>query len=97
LPLEKFAGDYNDPFYGDVKVELKEGKLAIDFGPAPQLKADLSHWHNNTYKIDWKETHAWYDFGTLQFVVDNNNEVIGIEFDVPNYDIFFEEIHLKKQ
>ena len=97
VPIEQFAGDYHDPFYGEVKLVMEGGQLVIDFGPAPQLKADLSHWHNNTFKIEWKEIHAWFDFGTLQFTLDNNNEVTGIEFDVPNYDIFFEEIHLKKQ
>ena len=48
-------------------------------------------------KIEWKEIHAWFDFGTLQFTLDNTNVVTGIEIDVPNYDIFFEEIYLKKQ
>ena len=66
------------------------------FVNAPHLNADLSHWHYNTFKLNWNEVHAWFDFGTAQFVVDNNNKVDGIEFDVPNDDIFFEEIHLKK-
>ena len=95
-PLESFVGEYYDEFYGQVNVALEEDHLVIDFVPAPKLKADLSHWHNNTFKLEWKEIHAWFGFGTLQFMYDNNNEVTGIEFDVPNYDIFFEEIHLKK-
>jgi hypothetical protein len=57
----------------------------------------LRHWHNNTFEIDWNETHAWFDFGTVQFLTNNNLEVTEIEFDVPNYDIFFDEIHAKKQ
>jgi hypothetical protein len=96
LPLEAFVGNYYDPMYGAISVALQEGKLVLDFAPAPQLKADLSHWHFNTFKIEWHETHAWFDFGTLKFVLDNNREVEGIEFDVPNDDIFFHEIHAKK-
>ena len=83
-------------FYEFVTITEENGKLVLDFAPAPQLKADLSHWHYDTYKIEWRETHAWFDFGTLKFVLDNNQAVEGIEFDVPNNDIFFEEIHLKK-
>ena len=96
VPNSAFVGNYYDPMYGAVTITEEKGKLILDFAPAPQLKADLSHWHYNTFKIEWRETHAWFDFGTLKFVLDNNQEVEGIEFDVPNNDIFFDEIHLKK-
>lgn len=94
--IADFAGCYFDAFFGEVTVELENGNLVMKFTNAPHLNADLSHWHFNTYKLEWKEVHAWFDFGTAQFMFDNNNKVIGIEFDVPNDDIFFEEIHLKK-
>ncbi len=97
LPLAAFTGTYSDPFYGRVNIIMADDHLVIDFVPAPHLRADLSHWHYNTFKLNWREVHAWFDFGTLQFVLDNNNEVTGIEFDVPNDDIFFEEIHLKRE
>ena len=56
-----------------------------------QVKAYIGA--GDTYQINWNAPHAWFDFGTVQFVLDNNLEVIGIEFDAPNYDIFFDEIH----
>lgn len=93
---DAFIGNYYDPMYGAVEVIRENGNLVIDFKPAPQLKADLSHWHYNTYKLNWREEHAWFGFGTIKFVINNNNAVEGIEFDVPNDDIFFHEIHLKK-
>ncbi len=96
LPLSAFAGQYADPFYGQVNIVMENDHLVIDFVPAPDLKADLSHWHYNTFKLEWREVHAWFDFGTLQFVLNNNHQVTGIVFDVPNDDIFFEEIHLQK-
>lgn len=96
LSLDAYIGNYYDPMYGAAKVYIEDGHLVLDFAPAPHLKADLSHWHYDTFKIDWREVHAWFDFGTAQFVLSNNNEVTGIEFDVPNDDIFFDEIHFKK-
>ena len=36
--------------------------------------------------------HAWFNFGTVKFNTDNNMEITGIDFDVPNDDIFFEEL-----
>ena len=40
--------------------------------------------------------HAWFDFGTVQFILDNNGTAQEIQFDVPNGDIFFEEIQAIK-
>jgi CubicO group peptidase (beta-lactamase class C family) len=96
LPLEAYVGNYYDPMYGAAKVQIEDEHLVLDFAPAPQLKSDLSHWHYDAFKLDWREVHAWFSFGTAQFVLNSNNEVTGIEFDVPNYDIFFDEIHFRK-
>ena len=52
--------------------------------------------HNDTYKLIWDEEHALFEFGTVKFNLDNNLNVSGMTFDVPNDDIFFEEIKAKK-
>ncbi len=93
----EFLGTYFDPFFGQVKIESSNNKLRIIFVNAPHLNATLTHWHYNTYQLNWDEIHAWFGFGTIQFTLNNSNKVTGIEFDVPNDDIFFNEIHLKKE
>ncbi|MEO9483604.1 MAG: serine hydrolase [Ekhidna sp.] len=92
-----FVGTYNDPMFGDIKVTKEGEDLRISFADAPTLGATLEHWHYDTYEIKWDEDHAWFDFGTVSFELDNNLEVEGIEFDVPNGDIFFDELHPKKK
>lgn len=92
----KVAGEYYDPMYGSITISESEGQLRLEFEDAPSLGATLAHWHYDTYEILWDEEHAWFDFGTISFQLDNNLEVQGIEFDVPNYDIFFHELHPKK-
>ncbi len=96
LPLTGYTGFYRCERYGEIEVGIEGGQLTLDFKPAPDLAATLEHWHLNTFEIQWKKEHAWFDFGTVQFVLDNNGEVEGIEFDVPNYDIFFHEIKARK-
>lgn len=91
-----FVGTYNDPMFGDITVSQVGDKFRISFADAPKLTATLEHWHYNTYEIKWDEEHAWFDFGTVSFELNNNLEVEGIEFDVPNGDIFFHELHPKK-
>ncbi len=93
--LEEYTGNYHDPMYGTISTTLADGKLRLNFENAPALSATLEHWHYDTWEIKWDKTHAWFDFGTLRFDMDNNLEILGIEFDVPNYDIFFDEIHAK--
>ena len=91
-----FAGPYYDPMYGEILVTQIDDQLQISFSDAPLLNATLEHWHFDTYEIKWEEEHAWFDFGTVSFELDNNLEVEGIEFDVPNGDIFFHELHPKR-
>lgn len=96
LTREQIVGVYNDPMYGDITISEEKGSLRMAFQDAPLLGATLSHWHYDVYEIGWDQNHAWFDFGTVSFETDNNQKVIGIEFDVPNYDIFFHELHPKR-
>lgn len=97
ISADEMSGTYFDPMYGEIYVAEEDGKLRLSFQDAPRLGATLAHWHYDTYEIKWDEEHAWFDFGTVSFEVDNNLAVEGIEFDVPNGDIFFDELHPKKK
>ena len=66
--------------------------LKLDFEHSPDLSATLKHWHYDVFEIKWDVKHAWFNFGTVKFNLDNNLKVLGIDFDVPNDDIFFEEL-----
>lgn len=92
LPLEKYTGTYVAPVYGKIFVTIKDGKLRMEFEHSPELSATLEHWHYDVWKLAWENKHAWFDFGTVKFNMDNNLKISGIEFDVPNDDIFFEEL-----
>ncbi len=96
VKVSEYTGKYFDKMYGEIEVKEFGGKLRMFFPVAPDLNATLTHWHYDTYKLNWDNTHAWFGFGTVQFTLDNNHQVTGIEFDVPNDDIFFEEIHAVK-
>lgn len=95
LPLEKYAGHYRSNIYGLITVSLDpdhKDSLRLEFEHSPGLSATLEHWHYDVWKINWDETHAWFSFGTVKFNTTNNLEITGIDFDVPNDDIFFEEL-----
>lgn len=95
---QQYAGIYYDPMFGEVHIEATGDQLRLKFPSAPDLNAVLRHWHYETFEIEWEQTHAWFDFGTLQFLLDNDREeVLELQFDVPNGDIFFHEIHAKRR
>lgn len=50
LPLKAYAGRYRDPWYGDVVVSEKGGKLAIDFTPTPVFKSALEPWGPDSFR-----------------------------------------------
>ena len=92
IPREKLTGTYKSDIYGKISVLEKDGNLKLDFSSSPLLSATLTHWHYDVWEIHWDHPQAWFSFGTVQFNTDNNLEVTGFDFDVPNDDIFFEEL-----
>jgi hypothetical protein len=79
-------------------VKQEGNTLKLTFEHTPDLAATLQHWHQDVFEIKWDkpELLAWFSFGTLQFDLDNNASVKGIRFDVPNDDLWFEELNALK-
>jgi CubicO group peptidase (beta-lactamase class C family) len=92
LDLEDYTGTYQSDIYGEIMITLESGQMRMEFEHSPYLSATLSHWHYDVWEIKWDNKHAWFSFGTVKFNLDNNLEVQGMDFDVPNNDIFFEEL-----
>ena len=95
--LSKYAGTYHTDMHGPIHIVYDGDGLFMNFENAPALTANLDHWHYDTWEIKWDNVHAWFDFGTIQFHHDNNMDIVGFEFDVPNYDIFFDELKVRKE
>jgi CubicO group peptidase (beta-lactamase class C family) len=61
LPPAKYAGRYNDAWYGDVTIALEEGKLVLRFGRTPGLVGDLEHWQYDTFVARWRDRSLYAD------------------------------------
>ena len=55
LPLEKYAGDYSDPWYGKVTIRPEHGGLLLNFERTEKGLADLQHWQYDTFKAHWRD------------------------------------------
>jgi CubicO group peptidase (beta-lactamase class C family) len=95
LPLEKYCGTYEDAMYGKAKVNLKDGKLVMQFVPTPSFKGELKHYHFDTFYIDWEDdflTRGW-----IKFEMNFNAEITKFTIEVPNSpDFVFTELSFEK-
>jgi CubicO group peptidase (beta-lactamase class C family) len=55
LPLPKYAGTYHDPWYGDIVIEDRGGKLVMRFTKTASLVGDLEHWQYDTFVVRWHD------------------------------------------
>jgi hypothetical protein len=57
LPLEKYAGTYNDAWYGTITIRMdtQKGGLVITFDHTPTMIGDLQHWQYDTFKAHWRD------------------------------------------
>lgn len=49
LPLERYAGTYADPWYGNIVITQHGSRLAIDFKSTPRMEGPLEHWQYDTF------------------------------------------------
>lgn len=97
FPLEKYAGRYGGPMYGDANVVLENGKLTLRFIPNPNLTADLIPWEHDVFEVKWHKKQPWFGDGKLQFLFNMENIPTEFRMDVPNQDFWFDELEFKKR
>jgi len=54
LALEKYAGVYNDAWYGPITIGMENGRLVMSFDHTPTMIGDLEHWQYDTFKAHWR-------------------------------------------
>ncbi|UCF21739.1 MAG: serine hydrolase [Gemmatimonadota bacterium] len=97
LAIEDYAGSYGGPMYGDATVTVEDDHLVVRFLANPDLVGDLEHWHFDTFVIEWRREFAWFNEGTVQFLLDPMGRVTEMKIDVPNKDLWFYELEFKKK
>lgn len=63
LPLAAYAGKYADPFFGEMSVEIIDGKLRLIAGK--EVSAQLDHWQFDTFSIVWDRD--WWSPNLISF------------------------------
>jgi hypothetical protein len=55
LPMEEYAGAYQDSWYGEIDIEKEGSGLVIRFSRSPDLVGDMEHWQYDTYVVRWRK------------------------------------------
>ncbi len=55
LALDRYAGTYQDDWYGDVVIERQAGKLVMRFSHSAQLVGELEHYQYDTFIVRWRD------------------------------------------
>ncbi|MBT8396773.1 MAG: serine hydrolase [Gemmatimonadetes bacterium] len=97
LPMAGYTGRYGGPMYGDATVTEENGGLVLRLLPNPDLVADLTHLHHDTFLIEWRKTSAWFGKGVATFALDPLGKVAEMKLDVPNDDLWFLELEMVKR
>jgi CubicO group peptidase (beta-lactamase class C family) len=77
LPLEKYAGRYTDPWYGDVTIAAENGKLVMRFSHTAELVGELEHWQHDTFVVRWHDRFLDAD-SFVTFAINADGEVTTI-------------------
>ncbi len=55
LPLHKYAGKYHDAWYGNISIDMRQGRLFMQMVPTPSLGGYLEHYQYNTFIARWSD------------------------------------------
>ena len=99
LALASYAGTYNDPWYGDVKLQLVDEELRIDFTHTELLKGRLEHYNGDTFVVRWDEPLLEAD-AFIDFDVSRDNAVQGARMeavtDFTDFSFDFHNLRLER-
>ena len=73
LPLDRYAGDYTDPWYGTIKVRQAGKGLTIDFPHSTGMEGPLTHYQYDTFKTN--PTLDWVEPAYVSFSIDADGKV----------------------
>ena len=55
LPLERYAGEFADAWYGPISIAHRDGRLTMDFRQTPGMSGELEHWQYDTFRAEWRD------------------------------------------
>jgi len=74
LPLDRYAGTYRDPWYGDVVISRDGKGLSLQFAKTKELHGRIEHWQHDTFIVRWDDRALNAD-AFLNFALDADGNI----------------------
>lgn len=74
LPLEKYAGTYEDAWYGPATIRMENGHLVLSFDHTPGMVGELEPWQYDTFMTHWRVRTTADAFVTFSLKADGSIE-----------------------
>lgn len=74
-PIAQYAGIYRDPWYGDITVTLKDGKLYMKAQHTPVFYGQMEHWQYETFIVRWDHREVRGD-AFITFTLDAAGKIV---------------------
>lgn len=78
LKLSEYVGNFSHPYLGNIAVQMNnssKAKLNMEY---EQLQASLSHWHINTFQVEWSIPRLGNSM--IDFLIDPAGKVNAVSF-----------------
>ncbi len=83
LALDRYVGSYDNPFYGELRIEQEGGGLVLK--RSAEQSAKLEHWHLDTHGVIWNTNRTPEINSFAIFRVDPNAKVAALEMRGPPF------------
>lgn len=77
LPLEKYAGTFQNEMYGESKVTFENAKLVVRYGP--NFVGELEHWNYDSFRVKWRDSMQGKGFVNFKLNTQGRAEVLTLE------------------
>lgn len=88
--LQRYAGDYLDPWYGAMAVRHESGRLTIDFRSTPGMVGDLEPWRDQTFVARWRDRSIEPAYVTFALSPDGDVERVTLRAVSPQADFSYD-------
>ena len=90
LTIDRYAGTYTDPWYGNIEVTLRDGALSINFRSTPRMGGRLEHWQYETFIAHFEDKTIEPAYVTFALDADGRVERVTMKAVSPVADFSFD-------
>ncbi|MCC5913250.1 MAG: serine hydrolase [Balneolaceae bacterium] len=78
--LEAYTGSFYDEQYDNAEVTLEDGTLKLTLWDDDSIRAELEHWHHNTFRVVWENPAQREEFVTFGMDLEGEIDEMTIRF-----------------